>query len=398
MVLVAVGAVLRVLHILFFVDLGEDYYGEYGEIAKNLHAGFGYSLFHAQGGLDFESMKFDAVAKPLPSAYMPPGYVAFLFPFLSIESINVRNALILGAQIILSCLTIVQMFRFCTAALQPRVALFAAAVVALLPEFVYASCSYSPTVFYHAGVLAVFSLVQNEKRMQSLSGAVLFGFLCALVIYFRSEFAAFALLAILYIAFKAGMKSGIIALSAVVLLLLPWQIRNHFVFGEWVPLATSGGLNFFRGHNEIGIGAWGDATTNEWLAAAPRGIQFEVEQSKMFFSRGLDFALAHPLEEVKNSLTKIVHLWFINPNDERTSHALYIIPWLLMLVAAVVGFLRHALWRTQKVVLLFLAYSTLVAILFFALPRYQTMMKIALVPFAALGIETLWKHRGRKSE
>jgi hypothetical protein len=45
---------------------------------------------------------------------------------------------------------------------------------------------------------------------------------------------------------------------------------------------------------------------------------------------------------------------------------------------------------------LFLIYSTIVGLVFFTLPRHQTMMKIVLVPMTGAGLEFLWNLFRRK--
>jgi hypothetical protein len=94
---------------------------------------------------------------------------------------------------------------------------------------------------------------------------------------------------------------------------------------------------------------------------------------------------------MSNGGAKLVDLWFVNERDNRSSHPLHIIPWMCILAFFVVGVVAAGSWRRQKYVYLFLLCSSIVCIVFFALPRYQTMMKIATIPLAAHGLEATWR-------
>ena len=81
-IIIVLALIVRLIFIFSFSDLKKDYYWEYGEIAKNIIHGNGYSLFHFNGNA--LEHKYTPDADILSSAYMPPGYVAFLLPFMMV--------------------------------------------------------------------------------------------------------------------------------------------------------------------------------------------------------------------------------------------------------------------------------------------------------------------------
>src|SRR4051812_9012669 len=84
--IVLFGIGLRLVFGSIFNPLsGEEQYWEYGILAKNLKAGKGYSFLYFERGKAAYTYKENS--QPLPSAYMPPAYVIFLYPFLSIDNI-----------------------------------------------------------------------------------------------------------------------------------------------------------------------------------------------------------------------------------------------------------------------------------------------------------------------
>lgn len=72
-IILSFALILRLLLTFYFGNLHGENYWEYGEIAKNIIIGHGYSLFYFNDSeLDYH---FNENVKPAKSAYMPPGYV-----------------------------------------------------------------------------------------------------------------------------------------------------------------------------------------------------------------------------------------------------------------------------------------------------------------------------------
>ena len=96
--IIFLGLLLRISAVLFLGDFKSNYYWEYGEIAKNIVNGNGYTLFYIEDA----KIKhlYNENVEPAKSAYMPPGYVCFLLPFMLIDNIEFRNILIYFIQII----------------------------------------------------------------------------------------------------------------------------------------------------------------------------------------------------------------------------------------------------------------------------------------------------------
>jgi len=387
-VILVLGFGLRLLFVLLFVDLHTDSYWEYGDIAKNLHAGKGYSFFYFNGEKHIHA--FNPLASPLPSAYMAPGYVAVLYPFLILENIVLRNILILLFHTIVGMWTIYSVYVLTRDYFSRSAGMIAAAIAALLPEFVYASGSFTPTVLYHLGVVLLLWLLYRIRKHGQNRQLLLMALLSVALVYLRTEFLVFVFVLVLYLLFRVNVRSALVVAGVTLVLLAPWQVRNYEAFGEWVPFSTSGGLNLFRGHNEVNLGAWGDETTITQVAEIPSGPKYELDLNRVYFNRAIQFISGHPGAEVLNSVRKAGQFWFFNPDEDRALTPWYLFPWIILLAAGLTGAIAGGSWRRHGITLLFLGYSTLVVLVFFVLPRYQTMMKIAIVPFAAIGFERLF--------
>lgn len=385
--LLAGTVILRLVYMLLFVDLGRDYYWEYGEIAKNLLAGNGYALHHLEG--ETVSARFVPGASPVPSAFMPPGYVLFLTPFLAVDDVPLRNVLLVGTQSLLAAGAVLLIFQLTRRVFGETAAIAAALLAAVLPEFIYAVGSYTPTVLFHLLIAALLTLLygmKGEPPRATVAGAAVLG---AALIALRSETALFVVVCSAIIMRVQGWKRAVLFVSLVVLLHAPWLVRNTVVFGEMIPFTTSGGLNFFRGHNAVEVGAWHDSSIVALRSRIPMDTRYEPTLDSVYWNRALDHVKSFPLREAEIAVEKFRDLWWMDPMEPRTASWLYAGPWVAVLGLAAFGLVRARPWRNHLPILLFLGYCTVVAIVFFVLPRYQTMMKIALLPLAGHGLAVL---------
>ncbi|MCC6396699.1 MAG: glycosyltransferase family 39 protein [Bacteroidetes bacterium] len=389
--LAVIAFLLRLGYGLLFVDLERDYYWEYGEIAKNLVAGNGYALYHLQDG--DVSFRYHPEARPVPSAFMPPGYVAFLSPFFLIGDISARNVLILGSQALLGAFLVLALFRFTRLYFDERAALVAAAIGALLPEFIYAANSYTPTAFYHLLVILLLERLYSflQRRDAGWEGVGVTAFLCIALLFMRSETALFVMVSAVIVAWSRGWKIAGALLIVVMLAYAPWSMRNALVFDEVVPMTTSGGLNLFRGHNDDEHGAWTDSVVEARKRAIPLDAHYEPGVDRILRERVGEIVMGDPGAEVARTAEKLLYLWLFNPSQDRAINLFYLLPWLLMLGLTAYGIAVTGPPARHVPTFLFLAYSTALAVLFFVLPRYQTMMKVALIPFVAVGLVRLWR-------
>jgi hypothetical protein len=88
-----------------------------------------------------------------------------------------------------------------------------------------------------------------------------------------------------------------------------WTMRNQAVLGEFVPVSTNSGVNFYLGHHEdFGYNSFGN---KEGIRQQLRsqGSYNEVIESKYFSLVASHFIRNHPWEDLKNNLSKIDHLY-----------------------------------------------------------------------------------------
>ncbi|MBS4034063.1 MAG: glycosyltransferase family 39 protein [Ignavibacterium sp.] len=381
LLLLASAFILRVLFSFYqvFNETIDTY--EYGAIAQNLVQGKGYSLFYNDEGQ--VGFKFKASAHTYQSAWMPPLYVYFLVPFYLVESDSLRLFLIFLTQSFLSILTIFFLYRLTEKTFNQASAIIASCIYAFLPEFIFASAIIGPTIFYHLLSVLIIYYLLLLKRNEGLLNVATIGLLFGAILLLRSELLLFILIIISLKVYRKKYKNALIILLLTFLSILPWQIRNYLVFDKVILSTTSAGLNFYRGHNQFKIGDWKDPYTENEIKKIIKYDNYELKANSLYFSEAIKSIKQNPFQEIKNSVIKISQLWIFNIDNKHLRNPLYIFPWLLILVFALTGLIKYYDWNRYEEFYLFLISTTIVAVLFFVIPRYQTMFKIIILPFAA---------------
>ena len=392
-IILLIALIARVSVVLMYGDFNNNYYWEYGEITKHLIHGEGYSYFTRMN--DEVLHLYTPEAKAMPSAFMPPGYVLFLAPYLLIENPLWRNGLLLLTHILLSTLAVWLLYLLTSRMFGTRTGLLTALVAALLPEFLYASLSFTPTILYHVFVLLLFLLA--GKKTKGKWDMITIGFLLSLLVLLRAEFALFTLFFVIILLLRKHIRKGMVVGAVVFASILPWTIRNYLAFDQIVPLTTGFGLNFYRGHNPDHIGSFGFDRVLPRLTDVEEK-KFEVRMSQEFQRRAFAYIKENPGQEIINSAEKLI--WFCGyiPFYPDSKNLLYLLPTVLIMVFWLYGIVRTYTWDMYWYFYLFFGISILISILFFPLPRYQTMMKILALPFAVQGALLFYKFlRVRKS-
>lgn len=401
LLVVAIGFVLRLLFNAIVINLNHEWYWEFGELAKNLLHGNGYSFFY------FENGGLEILYKPgvhaFPSAYMPPGYSFFLIPFLLIKNLVLRNYLILLCHTVSWAFTEYYLFKLVRKLFNYRIALWSIAIYAVVPEFIYANSTWGTAQFYHLFVAVILNLFYDFDEKPDLKNAVKIGVIFGVSFLFRSEQIILLFLFSLYQLYKKRFKVLIIINFIVLACMVPWMVRNYITFNHLVTGSTSAGYNFFRGHNPYYPGILAASYADSLIYKLPQNDHFEIEMNDLYFKLAFKSIKENPAKEALNTGIKFFDLWvafwrpprhdskeFNSGGDSRSLNPGYIVPWFIMLGLFIFYVKNHYDKKRDRYFLMFVLYHTFLALIFFAIARYQTMMKIALLPYAAGGAIILW--------
>jgi len=374
---ILIGFILRLVYSIIII-LNGVYYFEYGIILNNIFEGNGYSY------------TFNYFENPLtvPSAYMPPGYVFFLFPFYLLSNSFLKDFLVLFSQNILSCITIYFLYKLTRKYFNTKISLVTASLYSFLPDFIYISNTVTPTTLFHFFILILMFILSNEdnKSKTKMINGMSAGLVTGIIFLFRGEFFLFAALISLYFLYKCNFRFLIYFYLLIVFMITPWIVRNYSVFNDFIPSSTNFGLNFYRGHNIYKIGNWGDEKILSELNKIQGENNFEPKMSQIFLSRSFEMLKEDPSFEILNSIKKIFHLWVISPIGFQTLYYPALILWIFLLPFIIYGIIHTFSFVKFKFIYIYIIYFNIIAVLFFVLIRYQIMFKILLLPFCAYGI------------
>lgn len=394
--ILVIACLVRLIATFVIVNFNTDFYWEYGEIAKNVLAGRGYSLYYISN--NELAFRFNSSVTPFPSALMAPGYIGFLLPFMMLSNVQLCNVLIIFVQTILSLLTIFLIYKFTAKYFSERTALISCFIASILPEFAYTVVSFTPTALYHLAVIAVLFLLYAIIDINIYTKIIQISFIFVFLSYLRWEFLLFVILFLFLQIFSHQWKNVGIVLITIVSLLSPWTIRNYYTFDQFVPLGTGFGLNFYRGNNPDEIGSWGNEDIKKDILTLAKENKFEIHLDHLYRQSAFNFIKSHPWQELSNFPTKLFHLWIFSPLQQRSNNYMFQIVSGCFFIFSIIGLIATFSWRQHKFLYLLLFYSTVIALFFFTLSRHQAMMKIVLIPLAGAGLEFLWNLFMRKIE
>ncbi len=397
-IVVLVALVLRFSLWLFMTDHSSLRAMEYGVIADNIIHDKGYGYFWK----DSSRLRSDvppSSVMPQPSAYMMPGYTCFIATLLTIESPLLRSLLLVLLQTSASLISIVLAWHWLRRLHSERLALIVCWCIAVLPEFVYASTLAASVNFVQVLSLALCSV--GSWYRQARTQRFLLMLCSAALLSIRAEAALFLLaLSVAYLMHASTRERSLWIACGCLVVLVPWTVRNAIVFDAFVPLTTSGGLNFYRGHNPYALGTWSDARIDDAVQQLPFDRQIELRLDSLYKAEAMQAISGRASQELEGTVLKLVQLYVYDSNDARSGNALYWIPSVLIGVSALIGlfFIRGLRPRFGRETLLYIAVSSLTTMMFFCLPRYQSMLRIMLLPYAAaLWLLPLDARRRRKS-
>jgi hypothetical protein len=403
MTLVAIAVVLRILAALLAADINPataKVY-EYGEIAAS-------SIAH--GALTRDVVRPDGSLWTYPTAFMPPaGIVIWLavykmfgvsrFALGTLVAINI----FCGGAIVYCCIRIARLlFGLAT------IALLAGAIAALHPVFIYSVATYHAVNIYVLELLLLFyacSSAAPTSRRRALWIGVLFG----VAILTRTEYLILggALLAGALLRHRRAQLTAISLLVAL-LIVAPWPVRNYLVFGRFIAVANTVGMNLAKGFNPVanGSGAWMDqhyVIDHQFKAITdrvPLTVHFESDVDEVYRASAQQFITHHPVRSfVELPVRKILLFWLFDVYDPQTHSILYQLALWPVILFSIVGFFvayRAGLLRTpdHRSILLLFAAQTLVMASYAVHARYRMNVEPFLFAYSAAGI--VWLGCGRQ--
>lgn len=258
-----------------------------------------------------------------PTAYYPIGYPAVLGAvFALVTHTPIPDNLTLSAgffQLFLGVASVAMVYEVGRRLFGLRVGLLAGLWVALFPNLIFHTATFlTETLFIFLVEAALLVLVAEDWRARppSLSRLAAFGLLLGLSALVRPiSLLLLPIVPVVWLVAKFGWQRALLDTGAILVVtaavIAPWTIRNAVQLDAVVIISTNLGDNLCMGHF---AGAPGHFALPEscFDSAEYAGLDrpaFEVERNNDNIQKAIEYALDHPVVELKLLSQKALHLW-----------------------------------------------------------------------------------------
>ncbi len=393
---------LRIAAIFLIPDYENPAAYEFGEIARNLASGRGYS-----GGAWF--------VNEAPTAFMAPVYPLIIAFFIN-TGFSYPYLLVQIFQSLVFALSLFFFFKLITLFLDQRIALLTIFFAAVYPLSVYYSrLILTSTLSFSLLVISLYCLYGTLVK-DSLWLGIAAGISIAITLLLEPA-CSFAIAGAVLFLISRAIKHGHLAkllkhigvvIAVTIIGISPWTIRNYRVFKEVILLKSPVGLNLWQGNNPHATGSLFTEQGHTMTATLPESQlqQFqtmdEVSVDAWFLKQAQTFIIRNPGKALKLYFTKLIN--FYNPYPPAvfryvgTGHYMGKAPvirlffYFILFITSIIGIVLG--WRHRYDILPFLV-PLIVAPFFFALfhldnHRYRFPYEHLLLIFAAITVHVLY--------
>jgi 4-amino-4-deoxy-L-arabinose transferase-like glycosyltransferase len=299
-----------------------------------------------------------------PTAWIPPAYPYLCaLVFHSLHGMDDRAWLIIFTlQCLFSSLTVIPMLGIAQLTVGRRAGLWAAAVWAVFPWFSKWAVTWAYETSLTALLVALlFWYTLHLEQTSSRKAWVGFGALWGFALLVNP-----ALLTVLLIAYgwliyvrvsrhQHALRLSLLSLTACLLMLSPWMVRNRSVFGHWVFVRSNFGAEFALGNHHLSLGR-GEANGRHPTTSAAELKEYQRVGEYAYVreknQEALQFVREYPGEFVSLTAKRVLYFWDGSGGKYRPPVAWYWLPWsfgplsLLLLPALWVAYHTrvHAFW------------------------------------------------------
>jgi len=216
------------------------------------------SAWYYEKGIDIASGKGYSI-EGIPTAYYPIGYPLFLSLVFTVFGNSIFAAMIMN--LILSAGILVFTYfiskKIFDSENTGRISLF---LFAIYPNFIaYTSILATEILFLFLLLYGIYILLKFKNNLWALLSA---GFAWGLMSLVKPQgfFIPLLIVAFLFLRDKKALTGKLKTLSIIYIImlitLLPWVIRNYYVFNEFFILSTNEGINLLMGNNPYATGEY----------------------------------------------------------------------------------------------------------------------------------------------
>jgi len=321
-----------------------------------------------------------------------PFFLAFIYKIFGHSFIAVR--------LIEACIDVFTVFLVYIIGLRffnRSVALPASLLIAVYPPFISSTGLFirETLLIFLTTVLMLYLMKISNTEQVSYRDYMIIGMLLGIIALLKAViilFVPFLLLAFLF-KHRARMKSFIkistATFSMMALVVLPWTARNFMVHHKFVPIATSGGINFLIGNNPNASGT----NLPPWPAFSPEQKKIirylsEADQDKQYFKWGIMYVRDNPLRYLKLAVRKCLIFWFDSYGSYKTIYGFSTrVLDAFLLICGFYGILcSFTTWKKYQMAYVYIIAITVAQMVFFVVIRNRFLIIPLLSLFSVSGM------------
>ena len=324
--------------------------------------------------------------KLVPSVYMPPLYVFFIFLIKHITPENVELVTAtLAIQIIFSTITVYLFYKLNNFFFTKNFSIFNSLIFSIFPLNLYTAFQISSACLQTFFLIAYLYLLFSLSRLKSFNILIIFYFALtsALLILLRGEFYFIFIISLIYLFIlkKINLTKLIAILLISLIIISPYLVRNYLAYNK-IIITKSLGFNLWKGNNLFSKiegseskEAFEHNDIYKKIEKIPKNNLYDFYYNDLFFKEGLAYITNNPLVFVERYIKKALSFQFFNTNSDYPNyyHPLFILPSVLTGVFSFFGiFLSLKSFNYEKgYLLLYLILMIAIFSVFFILPRYK---------------------------
>jgi 4-amino-4-deoxy-L-arabinose transferase-like glycosyltransferase len=367
--------------------------------------GFGdWYLFHeqanliAQGHGFIDPSTFYATGRESATAGHPPLWPLVLSSVSKLGFTGAHAHRAMGAG--LAGVTIVLLGLLGRRVASQRAGLLAAALYSVHPLMIGADASLMSECLYGLLIALMLLLAYRLHDEPGPVPAAALGAAIGLASLVRAEAILYVPLLALPLALRMPIDRGralAAAVTAFVVVLAPWTIRNAIVFDRPVIVSNNGsqtlaGANCPQTYHGPDTGLWQIA-----CISPQRAGENEAEGAARWTREGVGYMADHPGDLPRVMTIRALRTWDLyqpwrmvgqaegrDPDIERAGIVVY---WLLLLPAAAGVFVLHRRRRNVLILLAPVALAVAVSIAFYGIPRFRHGADVAIIVLAAIALD-----------
>tara|TARA_X000000950_G_C13830510_1_gene625947 strand:- start:89 stop:1312 length:1224 start_codon:yes stop_codon:yes gene_type:complete len=322
--------------------------------------------------------------KKVPSVYMPPLYVYYIYLFYLLGLKNFLTVkIILISQSILSIYSTIILKKILEKFFSKETSIIIPLIFLLFPLNFYSSTQISSvTLQIFLFLLFIFYFINFDLKKNYL----FFGVISSLSILIRGEFLMLFMICCFFIMLKYRIFFKIcISILIAIIVISPFIYRNYKHFNEFV-IVKSSGYNLWRGNNIYADvnGSFSDENLypeftenkNKIISTLTENNQiflYEIKLDDYYKSRAIKNIKEDPLKYIFLYLKKFLYFIFINPESNYPNYfkLVVIVPELILSLLFFVGIYYSKEKKFNTEFFLLITFYFLLIPIFFILPRYK---------------------------